>query len=71
MTITVKINTNAAQCDENANFSRNIRPNVFFRDTECEVVKTGIAPNVGRTPYTWYVVRYGSGFAFVTQQDVR
>jgi hypothetical protein len=70
-TITVKMNTSAPQCDSDATFSRNIRPNVFFRETVCEVVKAGSAPARGfARGYNWYVVRYGSGYAFVTQQDV-
>jgi len=70
MTITISINTHAAQCNAEGIFSSNIRPNVFFRETVAEVVKTGVAPNIGRKPYTWYVVKYGSGYAFVTDRDI-
>lgn len=71
MTITIKMNTQAAKVDANGKFDSNIRPNVYVADTVAEVVKIGIAPNNGR-PYTWYIVKYGVySHSFVTTQDVR
>jgi hypothetical protein len=66
MTITVKMNTNAAKCNADGVFSSNIRPNIYAMDKVSEVVKSG---NNGK--YTWYVVKYYESYSFVTNQDVR
>jgi hypothetical protein len=72
MTVTVKMNTNAAQCNADGIFSSNIRPSVFFRETVTEVVKAGSAGARGfARGYKWYVVRYGAGYAFVTDRDIQ
>lgn len=67
MQITVKINTLAAQCDENANLSSNIRPHHFNMERTCEVIKSGWSRNFS---YQWFVIRPFAGCVFVTTRDV-
>lgn len=67
MKITVKINTLAAQCDENANLSSNIRPHHFNMARTCEVIKQGWSKDFS---YQWFVIRPFAGCVFVTTRDV-
>ncbi len=65
MTVTVKMNTNAAKCNADGIFDSNIRPNIYTMDKISKVVKNGY-----NGKYNWYVVEYYSGYSFVTSQDI-